>query len=183
MENRERLIAAVGRLLAAQGSVTLSEVAAEAGVSRATAYRNFDSSDDAILAYIAAFLDEFEESTDSVDSLRDLCSVWGRLVADRGYALVHVRSTEGFLARLRRSDPVISRIDRVVRRVLAADAEFAVAEAAHDRAVFVWNALLDPRELLDLAEHANTTVEIAADAMTDVLYAALEHKRPALTDT
>lgn len=166
-ENRARLVEGVGLVLERDGAVTLTELARVSGVSRATTYRNFSTADDAVLAYIDGFLASVEAEVDDGDSLRTVTEIWGRRVAERSPALVHVRSTEGFLARVRRKEPMIERIDRLVRRAIATDPSLSLSGPDLDVAVFLWNSLLDPRELLDLAEHLGCTVPEAASMMID----------------
>lgn len=184
-DNRRRLLDAVGRLLAGQGTLTLTELAAEAGVSRATTYRNFATPAAAIDAFVEAFITEFEtavagptdstvdgpDGTDPLQALSHLCAAWGELVDQYSHALIHVRSTEGFLARARADDPIIGRIYRLVRSTVDhAMARGTITGIDPDYAVFLWNLLLDPRELLDLAEHNHQTIpEATAQLTTDYL--------------
>lgn len=177
--NRRRLVDAVGRLLAQQGTFTLTELAAESGVSRSTTYRNFATPTTAIEAYIDEFLTEFETAVTTnlaisigpLQQLTDLCAAWGALVEERSHALIHVRSTEGFLARARRGDPIIGRIYRIVRTTIESAVDQGELHALDvDYAVFLWNLLLDPRELLDLAEHRNQSITQATHKLaTDYL--------------
>src|SRR5918996_6480731 len=60
---RGRLLQAASELLAAEAPFTLSDVAAAAGVSTATAYRHFESADHVGFAFVAGFVDDFEERT------------------------------------------------------------------------------------------------------------------------
>lgn len=184
VENRDRLIEAVGQLLAGVGTFTLTELADHAGVSRATTYRNFSTLDDAIDAFIAQFLSGFEAEVAAMptgmplDRLEGLCRAWARLVDERSRALVHVRSTEGFLSRAARDDPIIGRIHRLVRAtVVDAMTAGVLPESDPDYAVFLWNLLLDPRELLDLAEHRSTSVAQAAEQLTKDYLTILRTRR------
>lgn len=180
--NRQRLLAAVGRLLAESGRLTLAELAVEAGVSRSTTYRNFDGPNEAIDAYIADFLTDFEaavntsELEDSLLRLHELCNAWGRLVQERSHALVHVRSVEGYLARARREDPIIGRIHGIITRAVAtAVADGQLPPVDLDYAAFLWNLLLDPRELLDLAVHRDQSVQQVTEALTADYITILRH--------
>jgi hypothetical protein len=173
MDNRDQLIDAVARLLSDATTFTLTELADCAGVSRATTYRNFSAPSDAIDAFISRFLTDFEIEVTALphgknlERLVGLCRAWARLVDDRSQALVHVRSADGFLTRAKRDDPIIGRIHRLVRVNLAdAMAAGALPESDLDYAVFLWNLLLDPRELADLAEHLNTSIPRAAEQLT-----------------
>ncbi len=170
-DNRRRLLDATGELLATRSAFSLTDLASSAGVSRATTYRNFTTTAEAITAFISEFLGEFEEAVSEngqvTASIEELCAAWGVLVERRSAALVHVRSTEGFLARVRQDDPVIGRIYRLVRGALEQDpAGSRLASSDLDYAVFLWNLLLDPRELIDLAEHNNLSVADATLRLT-----------------
>ncbi len=161
--NRRRLFDATESLLATQGTFSLTELAGEAGVSRATTYRNFASANEAVAAFIGEFLSEFEGAISDegkvVANVEEVCVAWGDLVENRSSALVQVRSTEGFLARMRSGDSIICRIDALVRAAISLDDHGrTLSESDLDYAVFLWNLLLDPRELLDLAEHSGSTV-------------------------
>ena len=179
VDNRRRLVAAVGRTLASGESVALTRLASEAGVSRATAYRNFADPDAAVDAYVEDFLDHFElavaaEGGEEV-GLEELCRIWNRLVGERSAALVHVRSVEGFLARVRRGEPHISRIHRIVAGAIVGDRRYRTITGPDlDYAVFLWNLLLDPRELLDLAGHLDRSVVEVGDRLTGELLGCLD---------
>jgi AcrR family transcriptional regulator len=153
---RGRLLQAAGELLAAEAPFTLSDVAAAAGVSTATAYRHFESADDVGFAFVAGFVDDFEERTaaaalpgDPVPRMYELCRIWVETVLDWGPALAHLRSPEGFLTRRARREPDVTRsltlLEPALRALLPADA--SPAEVAY--ALAVWNALADPREVLE----------------------------------
>ncbi|MFV1991603.1 MAG: TetR/AcrR family transcriptional regulator [Acidimicrobiales bacterium] len=176
--NRRRLIDATEALLATQGSFTLTDLATEAGVSRATTYRNFASPNDAVTAFISEFLSEFEDAISDegsvVANIEEVCLAWGDLVERRSSALVKVRSTEGFLARTRSGDSIICRIDALVRAaILLDDHGSTLSQSDLDYAVFLWNLLLDPRELLDLGEHCEANVRAATLRMSAEFMACL----------
>lgn len=178
VRNRQRLIDCVGELLASGEPVTLSAVSEKSGVSRATTYRNFESAADAIDTYIGEFLGEFEDAVSTegavTASLDEATAAWGDLVAIRSIALTHVRSTEGFLARVHRGEPLISRIDRVIRTALAHEPGFETASDAQlDYGVFLWNLLLDPREMLDLAQATGVSIARATEQLSKTYRAAL----------
>lgn len=173
-KNRTLLLDAAGRMLAEHGRVTVNDVAAEAGISRATAYRHFSTADDLVTAYIDRFLAHFEANIESAQSLTQLSEQWCVLVEEHAPALVHVRSTEGFLTRAANNDPIISRIDRLVRETLERDPRIDSRRAGTtDLAVFFWNALLDPRELLDLANHLGVPLRDLATIASEATYAAV----------
>jgi len=190
MDNRRRLVETVGRLLARQGTLTLTELATESGVSRSTTYRNFTTPNAAIEAFIDDVLTDFEAAittpgtanTEPAGRLIEVCRAWGDLVEQHGHALVHVRSTEGFLARVRRGDPIIGRIHTLVRTMVEdAISRGAIRDIDPDYAVFLWNLLLDPRELVDLAQHNNQSVTRATEQLTSDYLKILCHPQPGAT--
>src|SRR5689334_7190044 len=100
---RERILAALGRLLDhGHSDVTLQTVAEEAGVSTATAYRYFASTEDAVVAYtiqfpdaVAAAIEEQEPGKNGLEGLGVWSSTWIQMV-DSGWgpSLVQLRSAE-----------------------------------------------------------------------------------------
>ncbi|MEL6894457.1 MAG: hypothetical protein AAFP84_22905, partial [Actinomycetota bacterium] len=92
------------------------------------------------------------------------------LIRRAGTALVHVRSTSGFLARAAQGDSIVTPIyDVMVATFEACRRDGRLTRADTATAVFHWNLLLDPRDVLDLAEHRGVDVVIAAAALTDDL--------------
>lgn len=157
---RRRLLAALRRLLDhGHPDLTLQTVAEEAGVSTATAYRYFGSAEDAVLAYILEFPDEvaaaFAEREHDEGGLARLalwCRTWIELVDEGwGSSLVYLRSPQGFLARRADGDAVISavcgHVEPLIREALE---ELGLSPSALEVALFSWNAIYDPREILDL---------------------------------
>ncbi len=166
VHNRRRLVDAVGTLLARGEVVSLSALADEAGLSRSTCYRNFSEPSEAIEAYVDDFISDFERAATheggAPRSIEDVTRTWGELVGGRSHALVHVRSAEGFLARVRRGEPIISRIHRILHDSIGADGRFGpLTPTELDDAAFLWNLLLDPREILDLAADRTASVDDA----------------------
>src|SRR2546423_4463610 len=157
---RRKLLVALRRLLDhGHADVTLQTVAEEAGVSTATAYRYFGSAQEAVVAYILEFPDEVaavfaerENGEQGIERLALWCSTWIELVDEGwGTSLVYLRSPEGFLARRAEGDPVIDAVCRHVEPLMsdALDA-LELSTDTLDVALFLWNAVYDPREILDL---------------------------------
>ena len=157
---RRRLLEALHRLLDhAHTDLTLQTVAEEAGVSTATAYRYFGSAQEAILAYVLEFPDEVAAAFAARDRgerglarLALWCSTWVRLIDEGwGASLVHLRAPEGFLSRRAAGDAVISAVcAHVEAPMLEAIDELGIGEDSLEVALFLWNAIYDPREILDL---------------------------------
>src|SRR5690242_14083835 len=96
--NRRRLLHATGALLSTGRAFTLAEVASEAGLATATAYRHFRSAEDAIGAFVAGFWDDFDArvgALEPADGISLFCRIWVEEVLTWGRALVQVRSREG----------------------------------------------------------------------------------------
>lgn len=151
---------AVGRLLEhGHNDLTLQVAAEEAGVSTATAYRYFASAQDAIFAYVVQFPDEVEAAFATIDPaptplarLKAWSDTWIRLT-DGGWgpSLIQLRSPEGFLARRAAGEPVISAVCMHLEpRMREAIGELGMPAAFLDVALLLWNAIYDPREVLDL---------------------------------
>lgn len=153
--SREQLVQAAGSLLTEGHPFTLTDVAARAGVSVATAYRHFKGPTDVSDAFVAGFLDDVErrvtEATVAAgtDRLLQLNRIWVQAVLDWGPALTHLRSPEGFLRRRADGD---TDVVRSLRHIEPAIAALLPPDAHSDQLSYlisVWNALADPREILD----------------------------------
>ena len=154
--NRKRLIRAAAYLVARRGTtVKMADVAERAEVSTATAYRHFGSVDEILAQFrydVGVRLLEFvrtEEST-GLALLAAVSAHWVTLVVKHGGAMVHTRSDEGYLARLRTGAPYLTiQADALLGPIASAAAELGVADPG-DEGLFLWNILFDPREIFDL---------------------------------
>lgn len=178
--NRQRLLAATGRLLArGERPRNLQQVAAEAGLSAATAYRHFESLEAAMAAYAhftIVSMQEFaarQEVTGS-ELLTILSSEWVRLIRERGPAMVHLRSPDGFLQRRHSGDQLIrdtcQYLEPAVQGILA---ELALPAEALEYGLFLWNVMFDPREVLDLVGTLGWSDEIVVDRLMASYFPAL----------
>jgi AcrR family transcriptional regulator len=173
---RGRLLQAAGELLAAEAPFTLADVAAAAGVSTATAYRHFESADHVAFAFVAGFLDDVEERTvaaalpdEPAARMYELCRIWVETVLDWGPALAHLRSPEGFLTRRARREPEVTRSLRHLEPALRALLPAGASSTDLAYAVAVWNALADPREVLE----QRTVLRWSARRIADHLHRAV----------
>lgn len=154
-KNRERLVDATGELLGRGRPFTLAEVGAAAQLSTATAYRHFRSPEDATEAFVGRFWDEMDATVAAAGpelELRRLCGVWVRAVLEWGPALVQLRSQEGFLARRSRGDERVLRLVRILEQPVTAELVRSGTPPSAEQlsyAVALWNAIADPREILD----------------------------------
>ena len=153
--NRQRLLAATSKLLRRNEPFALAEVADVAGLSTATAYRHFASAEDAIEALVGGFWDDVDQRLAAGGPpvhIGCLCQVWVATVLDWGSAIVYLRSREGFLARRAAKDARVSRVARIAEGPLTTELSRSgqpPGPEALSYALAVWNALADPREILD----------------------------------
>jgi AcrR family transcriptional regulator len=159
LASRRDLLEAAERLLAQQGGrFSLIDLAAEAGVSTATAYRHFPDVGAALDAYYTQLVENLVTRMEAVpagpDALRRftaVCQVWVREAMSWGPAVVHVRSSRGFLQRLRAGDRVIGRLFGALAPMLAdlSDAGF-VPPVPAEYGVLIWVTVFDERVVVDL---------------------------------
>jgi AcrR family transcriptional regulator len=149
----ERLLAAVGEYAAIHGVAPsrLVEVAALANVATATAYRHFSSVEDAIGAYllrlpreaVRRFMRRTNDSQTDRERFFEWNHAWVLACIAHGPISVRLRSSEGFLARRRSGDATVAFVCNVVEPLLAPLGDDPL------ELLWVWNALSDPREVLD----------------------------------
>lgn len=133
----------------------MADIAERAQVSTATAYRHFGSVDEILseFRYRAGLrLLEFSRAQQStgLQLLQAVSLHWVRLVVKQGLAMVHTRSQEGYLMRLRDGARYLTvQADALARPIAEASDELGVDDPG-DQGLFLWNILFDPREILDL---------------------------------
>ncbi|GIJ45571.1 hypothetical protein Val02_24570 [Virgisporangium aliadipatigenens] len=179
--SRAALLGAVGELLAERGpEFALTEVAARAGVSTATAYRHFSDTpaavdafvEDMIVSLLAAF--DALPSVDPLADVRALCREWVVRAARWGAASVYTRSPRGVLARRDAGDPLLVGLyDRLAARVEAGIAAGVLPEQDVRFAVLMWATLLDERVVLDLVGSSGWATEDVVDRLTAALLRVL----------
>ncbi|WSQ14016.1 TetR/AcrR family transcriptional regulator [Streptomyces sp. NBC_01231] len=159
--NNAKLIQAAAELFErSEQPISLADIARQADVSVATAYRHFESADDALSAYRRDIGSKFREYSLKQRSLglallESVCGYWVDLVLAEGAALVHRRSSEGFLARYKADEPYLEgQAEALARPIRELVVILGVSELAgvEDEADFLWNVLFDPREIFDLRD-------------------------------
>ncbi|MEU4624650.1 TetR/AcrR family transcriptional regulator [Actinoplanes sp. NPDC023801] len=179
---RAALLAAVGELLAERGTAfSLAEAAGLAGVSTATAYRNFADTDSAIDAFwadlTADLLDAFDRlpaTSDPVADIRAICREWVAQASRWGAAAVHVRSPRGVLARRGAADPFVGGLyERLARRVEAAITAGRVPEQDVRFAVLMWITVFDERAVVDLTHTLGWPADRTTEHLTEALLRVL----------
>jgi AcrR family transcriptional regulator len=183
-ETLDRLIAAVGRLMAEDEhlSFNLTDVGRAAQTSSATVYRYFHSVDEAVDAYLAGFNDDVrslrhardEATRTGLFGLQTLAEDWVGIVERWGPALIHVRSPEGFLARYRAGDPVVCGLAEVVLEAIeSAFDELGYHHHDIEFALLLWNAMFDPREVLDLQRVLGWSPPVVASRLSEAFVKAI----------
>ena len=176
--NRMLLVEAAGRLFGAGRSATMSQIAAEAGISTATAYRHFASVEDALAAYrfeVGRELLEFSraQSSAGLELLEAVCTKWVHLVVQHGESMIHTRSPEGYLARVKAGAYYLTvQADALAEPLKEACLDLGI-EHPGDEALFLWNGFFDPREINDLIQSLQLTAEQASARLLRTFTAAL----------
>lgn len=176
--NRMLLVGAAGRLFSAGSPATMAEVAGEAGISVATAYRHFSSVEEALAAYrfeVGRELLDFSVAQEAggVDLLARVSAQWVQLVVRHGGSMIHTRSAEGYLARIREGAYYLTVQAEALRRPLAEAAQDLGVAADGEGALFLWNVFFDPREIFDLIYSLGLTPEQASERLVRTFTAAL----------
>lgn len=174
---RARLIAAVGDYAGVHGAVPerLADVAAHAGLSVATAYRHFQSNEDVVRAHLLLLpqraVELFEQTdrrqTGGAERLHRWNRAWAKASLEHGPSAVRLRSPAGFLERRARCDPAVCFVCDHVEPLLVALTD------DHLPALVVWNAVSDPREVVDLAATLKWSLERIARFITEVTVASM----------
>ena len=145
---RDRLIEAVAGYIALHDREPqrMVDVAHHAGVSQATAYRYFESLDHLVRAHVLqlpehaarAFARADRPEHSSTERFHRWNVVWVGACLHYGPTAVHLRSSEGFLARRRAGDPAVV--------FVCAQVEPLLGDLVDDPlpVLTVWNAVSDP---------------------------------------
>ncbi|MDI2034171.1 TetR/AcrR family transcriptional regulator [Paenarthrobacter nitroguajacolicus] len=175
--NRRQLVKAAGQLFASRrGTISMTDVAKHAEISTATAYRHFASVEDILAEYrfgVGEKLRDYslkQQEMSGVELLSAVSRKWVDLVTRHGGAMLYTRSGEGYLARLRTGAFYLTVQADALERPLREACEELGLPPIGDEAMFLWNILFDPREILDLIN----TVGLTKDQATSRLIAALK---------
>jgi AcrR family transcriptional regulator len=177
--NRGALLQSAGELVRTSGSsVTMNSIAEHAGLSVATAYRHFPSLESVFEAYMFDVAHELRTYSLSLETpgpelLARVARKWIELCLVHGPATVHMRSRRGYLERLHEgADYLLALRDALLRPILlfAESRGLTLGRDGEERALFLWNILFDPREILDLRAQLGLT----AAQSTEQLLAAFD---------
>ncbi|MFJ6535104.1 TetR/AcrR family transcriptional regulator [Paenarthrobacter sp. NPDC091711] len=174
--NRRQLVKAAGQLFASRRvTISMTDVAKQAEISTATAYRHFASVEDILAEYrfgVGEKLRDYslkQQEMSGVELLTAVSRKWVDLVTRHGGAMLYTRSGEGYLARLRTGAYYLTVQADALERPLREAVEELGLPPIGDEAMFLWNILFDPREILDLIN----TVGLTKDQVTARLISAL----------
>lgn len=182
--SRTQLINAAGRLFGAGTAASMADVAASAGISTATAYRHFPSVDDVLAAYrfeVGRELLDFSNAQEASgrDLLDRVCRKWVQLVVLHGGSMIHTRSPEGYLARIRDGAYYVTVQAEAMKRPLEEVTRDLGTGNHGDEALFLWNVFFDPREIFDLIHSIGLTPEQVSNRLVRTFTAALKGWAPA----
>lgn len=178
LRNRKHIIRSAGRLFAEGHQATMADIARAAEVSTATAYRHFASVDEVLARFrfdVGSELLEYsrDQQATGLELLRLVSTKWVELVVAHGRAMVHTRSGEGYLARLRTGATHLTvQADALTPALRDTCLELGVEDPG-DEALFLWNVLFDPREIFDLIQTLGLAPEETARRLVATLVAAL----------
>ena len=168
---RDRLIESVGTWVAANGTAPrrLADLTELADVSVATAYRHFASIDDVVRTYVLRLPEQAAQrfahgdraDHDPRDRFHRWNRAWVRASIDQGSVAVHLRSARGFLERRAEREATVAFVCDQVEPLLGPLVPDLIP------ALVVWNAVSDPREVLDLHHTTKWSQERVARFVTE----------------
>lgn len=163
VRNNHAILRAAGDIIRVDpDNLTIRAVADRARLSVPTVYRYYPSAEALLGNYLAQVIEQIRDFSHDCDTAGDalfdeVLEEWGRIIDVYGPALVQLRSRRGFLERLDRGDATIQLShdawERPIRRVLRAR---GIDDDYFDGALFLFNMIFDPREVLDLVGRNNT---------------------------
>jgi AcrR family transcriptional regulator len=156
--NQELVLKAAQRLLAeSPTNLSMRKLAEEANISPATIYRYYGTIDGVVESFrqavISSVVAKSEACTDSgIQLLKSVCLFWVDLVIKDGKAMSHSRSRTGYMQRLRAQTPDILMQEAAMSRPLAEACRELKITVPGEEALFLWNQIFDPRDVLDLMD-------------------------------
>jgi AcrR family transcriptional regulator len=181
-ETRDRLLDAVGELLAEAGpTFSLPELARRGEVATATAYRHFETVHDAYRQYLLRIVDQLAAALGSLARSRTArgrfdaaCARWVEQAASWGPAIVHIRSWRGFLERVRDHDAATSGLYAALEPIITALIDDKVLpEQDIEYAILIWVTLFDERVIIDLAHAKGWSIRRIAAHLGPTVLSAL----------
>ncbi len=179
---RVALIEAIGTYVGEHGTTPerLADVAAHSGISLATVYRHFSSVDELVQAHVVQLPKRAAELfaevgqravTDHAERARfhRWNESWVQASVEFGPTAVYLRSPVGFLARRASGDVTVNFVCNQVEPLLEPFAHKTYGIVA---LLTTWNAVSDPREILDLNATAKWSKKRIARYITDTTLAS-----------
>lgn len=179
LDAAERLLARVGRRF------SLTDLAAEANVSTATAYRHFGDVAEVLDAYyevlisgLVSHMAALPETDDPLARFRAVCALWVRDATVWGRAAVQVRSSAGFLARLHSGDFLVTTLHQALAPLVTdmVDAR-VIPPVMVEYATMIWATIFDERVIVDLLD-LGWSVDRVAARLTGTALGALGQAAP-----
>jgi AcrR family transcriptional regulator len=181
-ETRQRLLDTAALLLAERGTAfTLPDLARAAGVASATVYRHFTDVQDVHREFYYRLTDELVDHLGKISARAKgrrrfdaICDRWAACAVLWGRAATHIRSSEGFLERVRRADPPTSALFEALEPTVADLIADGVIPAQDTRyAVLMWITVFDERVVVDLSETLHWPAKRIAKTLSASLLGAL----------
>ncbi|GAA4181692.1 TetR/AcrR family transcriptional regulator [Gryllotalpicola koreensis] len=178
---RDRLLDAVGRLVTTQGpTFGLPDLARESGISTATVYRHFGTIHDAFDQFLLRLGHELAgqlnatRGGDGIARFRAACVTWVDVVEEWGIAATRIRSTEGYLTRVRRGEALTTALHEALSGILVRlIADQRIPPVDLDYAILLWTTLFDERVLIDLRLAKGWSNEHIATQLGSAVLAAI----------
>jgi len=131
-----------------------------------TAYRHFSSVEEILHAFRAQVGSELRDfsarqTTRGMVRLEAVSRCWVSLVLEHGGAMAQMRSHRGYLERLREGTGYLAPQAEALAEPLRQTTEELGLGDLGDEALFLWNLLFDPRDILDLIKSGHTEDEAA----------------------
>lgn len=182
VRTRQRLLEAAEKLLRVDGvGFSMPDVARAAEVSITSVYRHFENVTDLCNAYHASRISElsgvFETARSDLRGFalyQRVCHEWVDHSSEWAASVVHIRSPQGFLVRVRDGEPVTSQLFNVLASVVEMLIDDGVIPPQNtELAILTWITLFDERVLLDLELTLGWSSDMIADHLAQRVLAAL----------
>lgn len=179
VRNNRMILKAAGEMIRTDPtSININKVAERAGLSVPTVYRYYPSAEailDRYMIEVDAQIRDFSHDCDTAGPalFEDVLDEWGEIITVYGPGLVQIRSRQGFLERLDAGDEAMEIVrsawERPIRRIMGSE---GVDEIYFDNALFLFNMMFDPREMLDLTRRG-LTMKQALSILKSAYFGAL----------
>ena len=163
----------------APDDLTMQAIAERAEVGPATAYRYYSGVDEVVATYTLRVAEELrtfsEESAAAGAALFDaVLTKWIELLEQHGPVMVRLRSHRGFLERLSAGDAIIATwVAAWTEPVSALLADSGLPRDQLRYALFLCNVIFDPREIGDLRNEGELSVDAIRRRLTSTYLGAL----------